>query len=68
MRSLTIIVSDDDDAKLQVVRRVHPFVSGHRVAQLALRRGLRELAEDPTQLVVEASIAAMRTEPEGGVR
>jgi hypothetical protein len=67
MRSLTIIVSDDDDAKLQVVRRVHPFVSGHRVAQLALRKGLRELAADPEQLIAEANRPVHESE-EGGAR
>jgi hypothetical protein len=67
MGSRTIIMSAADEANLQAIRRAHPLVRDHRIVQLGMRRGLRQLAEDPAELVVEANIA-VRTEREGGVR
>jgi hypothetical protein len=67
MRSRTIITSVEDEARLAAIRRSHPFASDHRVVQIAMRLGLRELEADPNRLLVEASIAG-RAEPEGGAR
>lgn len=50
-RSRTIIVSAGDEAMLDDIAAAHPLVSRHRIAQAALRLGLRTIAAAPERLV-----------------
>jgi hypothetical protein len=68
MGSRTVIMSTADEAHLRAVRRAHPMVSDHRIVQLGMRRGLRQLAEDPAELVVEANVPVRSESKEGGAR
>jgi hypothetical protein len=56
-RSRTIIVTPEDEAMLGEVAAAHPLVSRHRIAQVALRCGLRAFRTDPARLVQEAMVS-----------
>ncbi len=53
-RTRTIITSVADEVLLQAICVAYPLVSPHRVAQVALRCGLRTIAAEPERLVREA--------------
>jgi hypothetical protein len=50
----TIIITPNDEAMLADISSEFPLVSRHRIAQVALRCGLRVLRRDPPRLVTEA--------------
>jgi hypothetical protein len=70
-KTLTIIVTEDDESMLGQIAEVYPLVRHHRIAQVALRCGLRVIRGDPDRLVREAlDVPADPVEPRtaGGAR
>jgi hypothetical protein len=53
-KARTIIFSANDKRLFASICKVYPLVSPHKVAQVALRCGLRIIAGDPPRLVQEA--------------
>ena len=54
VQTRTIITSEIDEQTLDEISAVYPLVSRHRIAQAALRCGLRTIRQDPARLVREA--------------
>jgi hypothetical protein len=49
----TVILSDQDVDRLELLAREYPLAPRHRLTQAAMRRGLRELAACPEELLAE---------------
>jgi hypothetical protein len=62
-KTVSIIVSPQDEASLATVAERYPLVTRHRLAQAAYRYGLRACVRCPDLIVEEARLAGAATEP-----
>jgi hypothetical protein len=62
-KTVSIIVSPQDEASLATVAERYPLVTRHRLAQAAYRYGLRACVRYPDLIVEEARRADAATEP-----
>jgi len=53
----TIILNDSDVEHLNKLVKAYPLAPVHRLTQAAIRRGLRQLAAAPTELLAETADA-----------
>lgn len=63
-KTVSIIVSPQDEAHLALVAERYPLVTRHRLAQAAYRYGLRACVRRPDIVLEEAKLAAGESHPE----